>query len=139
LSSGADLDAEDLAFLGDLNGEDFDAEYLAYLGDLNGEDLACLGMHRVSRFDFFTEAERAEWRAEWVRALGALKPRPNPEPPKPRRQRKASLRKMIAEAERDGRKVTSITTPDGVTLHFGEPEPTEASNPWLADLKVTKQ
>ena len=28
--------------------------------------------------------------------------------------------------------MTSITTPDGITLHFGEPEPTEASNPWLA-------
>jgi hypothetical protein len=30
--------------------------------------------------------------------------------------------------------------PDGTVLHFGEPQPTEASNPWLADLdKVTKQ
>jgi tripartite-type tricarboxylate transporter receptor subunit TctC len=35
---------------------------------------------------------------------------------------------------------TCVTTPDGVTLKFGEPEPTEATNPWLADLdKVTKQ
>ena len=56
-----------------------------------------------------------------------------------RRQRKPSIRSMIAAAERAGKKVTSITTPDGVTLHFGKGESTEASNPWLDDLKVTKQ
>jgi hypothetical protein len=59
---------------------------------------------------------------------------------KPRRPRKPSIMKMIAAAERDGRKVTSITTPDGVTLNFDKGEDSEASNPWLADLdKVTKQ
>ena len=57
-----------------------------------------------------------------------------------RRQRKPSIRKTIAAAERSGKTVTSITTPDGVTLHFGKGEPTEASNPWpLDDFKVTKQ
>jgi hypothetical protein len=43
------------------------------------------------------------------------------------------------QAERIGKHVSSVTTPDGTVLHFGEPEPTEASNPWLDDLKVTKQ
>jgi hypothetical protein len=57
-----------------------------------------------------------------------------------RRPRKPSIPKMIAAAERGGKKVTSVTTPEGVTLRFGESEPpTEASNPWLDDLKVTKQ
>jgi hypothetical protein len=55
--------------------------------------------------------------------------------------RKPRIDKLIAEAEKTGRTVTSITTSDGTTLRFGDPaEPTEASNPWLADLdKVTKQ
>ena len=57
-----------------------------------------------------------------------------------RRQRKPNIRRMIAAAERGGKNVTSITTPDGVTLHFGKGEPTEASNPWpLDDFKVTKR
>ena len=30
---------------------------------------------------------------------------------------------MIAAAERSGKTVTSITTPDGITLHFGKGEP----------------
>jgi hypothetical protein len=61
-------------------------------------------------------------------------------PAKPRRPRKPSIRKTIAAAERGGKTVTSITTPDGVTLHFGKGEATEASNPWLDDLnKATKQ
>ena len=59
--------------------------------------------------------------------------------PKPRRQRKPSIGRQIAAAQRGGKNVTSITTPDGVTLHFGKSESIEASNPWLDDLKVTKQ
>lgn len=60
-------------------------------------------------------------------------------PAKPRRQRKPSLRTLIAQAEKAGKPVTSVTTPEGITLRFDQPEPAEASNPWLADLKVTKQ
>jgi hypothetical protein len=52
-----------------------------------------------------------------------------PKPQKqPRGSRKASIDRMIAAAERDGKNVTSITTPDGTTLTFG-PEPTEAAKP----------
>jgi hypothetical protein len=59
----------------------------------------------------------------------------------PRKPRKPSLAKLIAQAERSGRTVTSITMPDGTTIHFGEPSSTDdASNPWLVDLeKATKQ
>jgi hypothetical protein len=59
---------------------------------------------------------------------------------KPAPRRKPSLSRMIKQAEKAaGKRVTSITTPDGATLRFDEPEPTAATNPWLADLKVTKQ
>jgi hypothetical protein len=66
---------------------------------------------------------------------------PLPSQPKRHRQRRPSIKRMIVAAERSGKTVTSITTPDGVTLRFGEGEPTEANNPWLAgiDDKVTKQ
>jgi hypothetical protein len=75
-----------------------------------------------------------------ARAADCFKPTADPAPAQPRRQRKPSLKRMIVAAERGGKTVTSITTPDGVTLHFGKGEPTEASNPWpLDDFKVTKQ
>ena len=57
----------------------------------------------------------------------------------PRRQRKPSIRRMVAAAEKIGKTVTSVTMPDGTELHFGELAPTEASNPWLADLTKVKQ
>ena len=63
-----------------------------------------------------------------------------PKPSKPRKPRKPTLRTLVTQAEKaTGKAVTSITTPDGTTLHFGEPEPTEATNPWLADLDKVKQ
>jgi hypothetical protein len=71
-------------------------------------------------------------------------PQPQVQPPQPqqqpRRQRRSSVGTLIKRAEKEGKSVTSITTPDGTVLHFGEPQPTEANNPWLADLdKVTEQ
>ena len=67
------------------------------------------------------------------------KPSVAPKVPEKRRRR-PSLKRLIAVAERSGKIVTSITTPDGVTLQFGKVEDAEGSNPWLADLdKVTKQ
>jgi uncharacterized membrane protein len=75
------------------------------------------------------EAEAARLRAE----LDELKKRK-------RRQRKPKMGALIAQAERAGKTVSAVTTAEGVTLTFGDAQPTEASNPWLADLdKVTKQ
>jgi hypothetical protein len=55
---------------------------------------------------------------------------------KSRGPRKPSLRTLIEQAEKAGKNVASIT----ITLRFGESEPPEPSNPWLADLnKETKQ
>ena len=63
-----------------------------------------------------------------------------PPPARHAGRRKPSIATLIKRAEKAGKTVTSVTTPDGTVLHFGEPQPTEANNPWLADLdKVTKQ
>jgi hypothetical protein len=51
----------------------------------------------------------------------------------------SSIARMIAQAEKSGRTVTSITTPDGTTIRFDEPTPSDATNPWLADLPKVKQ
>ena len=56
-----------------------------------------------------------------------------------RRVSKPSIRRMVAAAEKAGKTVTGITTPDGVTLHFGKGESTSCCNPWLDDLKVTNE
>ena len=105
--------------------------------DFDREDLACLGLRRAFDPDPFPELRGGNL-LEAVRAADCFKPRAAA-PAKPPRQRKPSLKRMIAAAYRGGKNVTSITTPDGVTLRFGESEPTKASNPWLDDLKVTKQ
>jgi hypothetical protein len=76
--------------------------------------------------------EREQRLAKWERENGLA-------PPPKRKPRKPDIRRMVADAEKAGKTVTSVTTPDGVTLHFGKGESTEASNPWLDDLKVTKQ
>jgi hypothetical protein len=55
-------------------------------------------------------------------------------PAKPRRQRKPSLRTLIAQAEKSGKPVSSIATPEGTKLTFGEPEsekPNELDE-WIA-------
>jgi hypothetical protein len=61
---------------------------------------------------------------------------PDPDAPK-RKLRKPSVGRVLAQGKKAG--AASVTTPDGYTFTFGQ-EPTEASNPWLAELnKVTKQ
>jgi hypothetical protein len=70
-------------------------------------------------------AQKAEWKAIYGRAE--------------KRVRKPSIAKLVERAEETGRRVTSITTPEGTTIRFDEPTPSDATNPWLDDLKVTKQ
>ena len=99
-------------------------------GPFDAEDwdaLRSLGWRRADQpINFFTEIER-----ELSRTASGPKLR--------HRQREPNIGRMIAAAERGGKNVTGITTPDGVTLHFGKGESTETSNPWLDDLKATKQ
>ena len=61
--------------------------------------------------------------------------------PPQQRPRKPGVATLIARAEKKGKTVTSVTAPDGTVLHFGEPQPTEAADPWFANLHkiVTKQ
>jgi hypothetical protein len=47
----------------------------------------------------------------------------------PARKRKPSIARTIKQAERAGKRVTSITTPDGATLRFDEPMP-DTANEW---------
>jgi hypothetical protein len=70
--------------------------------------------------------------APWCDALADKLDPPRKRKPKGKRQ---SLDRMIAQAEKkSGRSVTSITTPDGTTLHFGDPTPTPAKelDQWIA-------
>jgi len=50
---------------------------------------------------------------------------------KSRKPRKPSIRKLVEQAERTGKIVTSITTPDGTKFDFGRATPAEpvSSNP----------
>jgi hypothetical protein len=54
------------------------------------------------------------------------------------RVRKPSIATLIKRAERTGKTVTSITTPDGTMINFSHQDPDETNNPWLAD-KASKQ
>ena len=93
-----------------------------------------------------TPALSGEYVTEAILArFAAIRP-PRPiiyvdKPPPARRvgSRKPSIATLIKRAEKAGKTVTSVTTPDGTVLHFGEAQPSEAKNPWLDDLKVTKQ
>jgi hypothetical protein len=53
-----------------------------------------------------------------------------------RQPRQPSIRKLIEQAKNAG---ASITMPDGTKLDFSKPESAASENPWLDDLKVTKQ
>jgi hypothetical protein len=52
-----------------------------------------------------------------------------------RRTRKPSIARQIAQAEKTGKTVTSITTAEGTTIHFGEATKSESDNAldqWIA-------
>jgi hypothetical protein len=59
-----------------------------------------------------------------------------------RRQRRPTLASALKQAAKAGTPVrrATIEADGAVTIVVGQPEPTEATNPWLADLdKVSKQ
>jgi hypothetical protein len=53
-----------------------------------------------------------------------------------RRPKRPNINTLLKEAEKGGKRVTSITLPDGTRLTFDEGEQA-SSNPWLKEL--TKQ
>ena len=103
-------------------------ELLDPLADLDGEELACLGLRRCGRNDFYADLNRQALEE----AIAQL-----PKPPKPRKPRKRSIRELVKQAKAVG--ATSVTLPDGTKLELGTPEPAETDNPWLADLDKVKQ
>jgi hypothetical protein len=52
---------------------------------------------------------------------------------RPRRQRR--IDRAIAEAERAGKVVTSVTTPDGITLTFGAADAPAVANPFELEAR----
>jgi hypothetical protein len=65
-------------------------------------------------------------------------------PERKRRERKPSVATLIKRAEKAGKTVTAITTPDGVTLTFGEAKENDANsgtnvNPWDEVLNAADQ
>jgi hypothetical protein len=107
---------------------------VAWMDSIPGDQLLIELFGYSAHVTAWVEDQRRGWNCHFRKSTC------NPQP-KPSRQRKPSIKKMIAAAERAGKNVTSITTPDGTTLHFGEVEDTETSNPWLVgiDNKVIKQ
>jgi hypothetical protein len=60
-----------------------------------------------------------------------------PPPNTQKLKRKPSLSRTIKQAEKAaGKPLTSVTLPDGTKLVFGEPEPTEETNPLALDADV---
>jgi hypothetical protein len=112
---------------------------------LDAESLACAGLARADDpfGDPFRRLRQEAW-AEYIArrriadaeisASGLPKPKPSRKPGLDR------LIAQIAQAEKKtGKIVSCITMPDGTTLNFGEPEPSAATNPWLADLEKRQQ
>jgi hypothetical protein len=58
-----------------------------------------------------------------------------------RHRRKVTLARAMREAAKAGASIARVEVADDkITLVMGEPEPTAASNPWLADFdKAAKQ
>jgi hypothetical protein len=89
--------------------------------------------------DFFSEIRRELSRDKYsalANVAMAVKSRTATEaaPKLPRRPRKARVHTLIKQAEKSGKPVTSITTPDGVTLHFGKDEQQQGNevDEWIA-------
>jgi hypothetical protein len=78
-----------------------------------------------------------EWRHVPPPPLPALPVSPRRETPRRQRKpRKPSVAALVKRAERTGKRVTSITTPDGTTIYFGNAEPSEANAPRDASVVV---
>ena len=100
--------------------------------DLDDEDLACAGLRRAFKDDFFSDLDKQAKEEAWERYAALSKPR---RPPKP------GLASVAKAASKAGIDVARYEfKPDGtVVAVVGKPEPTEATNPWLADLDKVKQ
>lgn len=57
----------------------------------------------------------------------------------PRRRRRATISSVMRQARKADLPVKRVRVePDGaITIDVGKPEPTEAANPWLAEIERT--
>ena len=94
--------------------------------------------------DLFAKVEEASATClARAKMLEAVLTRRSP-PAKPDRQRKARKPTLVSVAKQASKAALEVACyevrPDGtVVVVTGKSESTEASNPWLDDLKVTKQ
>ena len=100
--------------------------------DLDDEDLACAGLRRAFKDDFFSDLDKQAKEEAWERYAALFKPS---------KPRKATLASVAKQATKAAIAVARYEfKPDGtVVAVVGKPEPTEATNPWLADLDKVKQ
>jgi len=97
--------------------------------ELDGEDIACLGMRRADRSDFFADLRRQAFEEAVARL---------PKPPKPR---KPTLESVAKQASKAAIAVARYEIkPDGtVVVVTGTPEPVESQDPWPLDELRTKE
>lgn len=80
-----------------------------------------------------------DWRAAQPENVDFGVPDVDVPEPAPKRRRKPSIRTMILQAEKAGKSVASITTPDGTTLTFGTAEQKSPEDPWERAMQGPKQ
>jgi len=79
---------------------------------------------------FWGKGEAAKALYREVQELARKYPRPTKPAAPARKPRQPSIRKLVEQAEKVGKTVTSITTPDGTKLDFGEADQGTNFNPW---------
>jgi hypothetical protein len=100
--------------------------------ELDGEDIACLGMRRADRFDFYSDLNRQAFE-EYIAQL--------PKPKKPRGPRKPTLDTIKKQARKAGLEVARYEVkPDGtIIVVTGTLETVESQDPWPLDELRTKE
>ena len=106
--------------------------------DLDDEDLACAGLRRAFKDDFFSDLDKQAKEEAWERYAALSKPS------KPRRPPKPGLASVAKAASKAGIDVARYEVrPDGtVVVITGTPEPATPDDPWPLDefrTKGTKQ
>jgi len=94
--------------------------------DLEDEDLACLGLRRADKDDFFSDLDK-QWKEQAWERYAAL-----PKPFKPRKPPKLNIRTLIEQAKAAG--ATAVTLPDGTRLDFAGSDSKQVNelDQWIA-------
>ena len=100
--------------------------------DLDDEDLACAGLRRAFKDDFFSDLDKQAKEEAWERYAALFKPS---------KPRKATLASVAKQATKAAIAVARYEVkPDGtVVVVTGNPEPAAAGNAWPLDEFRTKE